>query len=241
MKVQIFPAASLEILHHTVWRTWVFITYSDEKWICCQNISPLLYNFSLKGWEWFEMYFFSSGAKGKPKLRTSPLALYDNFLPSLCMSLEAATLYLQRNIDKGNKWNLSWDNRAVVFNILQWQPRGDPVSVWLVPLLTRPRLGKPQSLRSPHTNSSAECCTPLQSRTFDRNTWKLGGRWCQCQPQEFPVGLCSCFPLVLSVGCYQSQQTPCNIFEIVVELSRVYLSAWHLSAWERIRHIWKDK
>ena len=25
------PAASQEIWHHTVWRTWLFIAYSDEK------------------------------------------------------------------------------------------------------------------------------------------------------------------------------------------------------------------
>ena len=27
------PAASPEILHHTVWRTWLFIAYSDERWL----------------------------------------------------------------------------------------------------------------------------------------------------------------------------------------------------------------
>ena len=30
---QISPAASPQILHHTVWRTWLFITYSDERWL----------------------------------------------------------------------------------------------------------------------------------------------------------------------------------------------------------------
>ena len=29
---QISPAASSEILHHTVWRTWLFIACSDERW-----------------------------------------------------------------------------------------------------------------------------------------------------------------------------------------------------------------
>ena len=28
---QISPAASPEILHHAVWRTWLFIAYSDKK------------------------------------------------------------------------------------------------------------------------------------------------------------------------------------------------------------------
>ena len=31
-RCQISPAASPEILHHTVWRTWLFITYSDQRW-----------------------------------------------------------------------------------------------------------------------------------------------------------------------------------------------------------------
>ena len=28
---QISPAASPELLHHTVWRTWLFIAYWDER------------------------------------------------------------------------------------------------------------------------------------------------------------------------------------------------------------------
>ena len=31
-KCQISPAASAEMVHCTVWRTWLFIAYSDEKW-----------------------------------------------------------------------------------------------------------------------------------------------------------------------------------------------------------------
>ena len=30
---QISPAALPEILHHTVWRTWLFIAYSDKRWL----------------------------------------------------------------------------------------------------------------------------------------------------------------------------------------------------------------
>ena len=30
-RCQISPAASPEILHHTVWRTWLFLAYSDER------------------------------------------------------------------------------------------------------------------------------------------------------------------------------------------------------------------
>ena len=38
---QISPAASPKILHHTVWRTWLFIAYSNERWSYYQ-FSPLL-------------------------------------------------------------------------------------------------------------------------------------------------------------------------------------------------------
>ena len=41
---QIPPATSPEILHHTVWRTWLFIAYSDERW--------LYYQFSLPHFSW---------------------------------------------------------------------------------------------------------------------------------------------------------------------------------------------
>ena len=48
---QISPAASEEILHHTVWRTWLFIPYSDERRLCYQFLTTLLIYFSFKGWE----------------------------------------------------------------------------------------------------------------------------------------------------------------------------------------------
>ena len=39
------------ISHHTVWRTWLFITFSEERWLCCQFSLPHLYISYLKGWE----------------------------------------------------------------------------------------------------------------------------------------------------------------------------------------------
>ena len=48
---QISPAASQEILRHTVWRTWLFIAYSGERWLYYKFLLPYLYIFSLKGWE----------------------------------------------------------------------------------------------------------------------------------------------------------------------------------------------
>ena len=37
---QISPAASPEMLHHTVWRTWLFIAYSDDRWLYYQFPLP---------------------------------------------------------------------------------------------------------------------------------------------------------------------------------------------------------
>ena len=45
------PAASQEIWHHTVWRTWLFIAYSDEKWLYYKFSLHHSYNRLLKGWE----------------------------------------------------------------------------------------------------------------------------------------------------------------------------------------------
>ena len=45
------PATSQEIWHHTVWRTWLFIAYSDEKWLYYKFSLHHSYNRFLKGWE----------------------------------------------------------------------------------------------------------------------------------------------------------------------------------------------
>ena len=45
------PAASQEIWHHTVWRTWLFISYSDEKWLYYKFSLHHSCNRFLKGWE----------------------------------------------------------------------------------------------------------------------------------------------------------------------------------------------
>ena len=49
-QVQISPVASQVILHHTVWRTWLFIAYSDWK-ILVPVLTTSLIHFSWKGWE----------------------------------------------------------------------------------------------------------------------------------------------------------------------------------------------
>ena len=59
-QVQISPAASPEISHHTVWRTCLFIAYSDERWLYHDYSHYLAYTFRFKWpgeftfwtWEW---------------------------------------------------------------------------------------------------------------------------------------------------------------------------------------------
>ena len=49
-QLQISPAASPEVLHHTVWRTWLFIAYSDGKRLHYQVPLHHFTHFS-SGWE----------------------------------------------------------------------------------------------------------------------------------------------------------------------------------------------
>ena len=50
-QVRISPVASPVILHHTVWRTWLFIAYSDWKRILVPVLTISLIQFSWNGWE----------------------------------------------------------------------------------------------------------------------------------------------------------------------------------------------
>ena len=50
-QVQISPVASPVILRHTVWRTWLFIAYSDWKMILVPVLTTSLIHFSWKGCE----------------------------------------------------------------------------------------------------------------------------------------------------------------------------------------------
>ena len=50
-QIQIPPAASSEILHHTVWKTWLFIAYSWWKMIILAIPATSLIHFSLIGLE----------------------------------------------------------------------------------------------------------------------------------------------------------------------------------------------
>ena len=71
---QISPAASQEIWHHTVRRTWLFIAYSDEKWLYYKFSLHHSYNRFLKGWENTLFQLRSERVKWAPlSIRPTPL------------------------------------------------------------------------------------------------------------------------------------------------------------------------
>ena len=70
---QLSLAASPEILHHTVWRTWLFIAYSDER-IITTNAHYLTYAFSVSK-KVGRMYFLNLGMKGLVELATPSKSL----------------------------------------------------------------------------------------------------------------------------------------------------------------------
>ena len=68
---QISPAPSPEISYHTVSRTWPFIVYSDERWLCHQFALPPFIHFSFKGWE--NVLFLLGSERVKDYVYFSPL------------------------------------------------------------------------------------------------------------------------------------------------------------------------
>ena len=72
---QISPAASPEIWHHTVWRTWLSTAYSDERWLYYQFSLPSVIQFSLQGWEsvLFELGTERVNLSGSQKLKTQDI------------------------------------------------------------------------------------------------------------------------------------------------------------------------
>ena len=71
---QISPSASPEILHHIVWRIWLFIAYSDERWSCYQFSLPHLYISLLKGWENVLFELWSERVKSPARVSSRQLS-----------------------------------------------------------------------------------------------------------------------------------------------------------------------
>ena len=55
---QISSTASPEIQHPTVWRNWLFIAYSDERWFCHQFLTRRMYFLAL-GMKWLTRDHFN--------------------------------------------------------------------------------------------------------------------------------------------------------------------------------------
>ena len=72
---QITPATSPEILHYAVWRTWLFIAYSDELWSCTANSHYITYTllFERLG----ECTLWPQGNNRFKNVMETPLQLYD--------------------------------------------------------------------------------------------------------------------------------------------------------------------
>ena len=63
-RCQISPAASPEILHHTVWRTWLFIAYQVDKWLYYQfSLHHSYVVFSLKGGRMYLYFHYHSNSR----------------------------------------------------------------------------------------------------------------------------------------------------------------------------------
>ena len=84
-RFQISPAASPEILHHTVWRTWPFIAYWDGRWLCYQFLTTFHSHVSFKRlgectfwtWEWKGQAHSMSGCTIKRSVSALPRLFND--------------------------------------------------------------------------------------------------------------------------------------------------------------------
>ena len=119
---QISPAASPEILYHIVWRTWLFIAYSDERWLYCQFSLPHLIHFLLKGWENVQL-----GSEGVKHSRCELIEL------SVTQALHALSSILANN--RQSFW---WDWGYQCYSVLSvkfclqnfWRLRNSRIRTW---------------------------------------------------------------------------------------------------------------
>ena len=78
-QVQISPAASPAVIfHHTLWRTWLFLAYSDDKRLCYQLFIASLVNSSIKGWENVLFELGSERVENQGSVPQSPISLIVN-------------------------------------------------------------------------------------------------------------------------------------------------------------------
>ena len=95
----ISPVASPEILHHTVWSTWLFIAYSGDKWLCNQFSLCITYiHFSLKVGR---MYILSLGVE-----RFIPVSAHENHSASVQLLAPTMDTEIKRCGRFGVLWNV---------------------------------------------------------------------------------------------------------------------------------------
>ena len=137
---QISPATSPEILHHTVWRTWLFLAYIDARWIYYQFSLPHLnVPFKVDG----RMYFLSLGVKGL--IETLPVLVpiimnvktlggrqIDSCIESTTNSHYLASTFLFRKVGRVYSLNLGvrglrgrWDVALLRFDTTSWSGTSD--------------------------------------------------------------------------------------------------------------------
>ena len=96
---QISPEASPEILHLTVWRTWLFIVFSDERWLYYQfSLHHLCSSLITIG----RMYFLSFGLKSNviwvPGCTASFSAVYEQTPEAAVSSLSTGDQKSKRSV-----------------------------------------------------------------------------------------------------------------------------------------------
>ena len=107
------PAASQEIWHHTVWRTWLFIAYSDEKWLYYKFLLHHSYNRFLKGWE--NTLFELRSERVNPWVLISHLWQCFHFLCRSPGEQEVMSLQFLCDEGKSGQWLNHWRRQRLIW------------------------------------------------------------------------------------------------------------------------------
>ena len=121
---QTSPAASPVILHHIVWGTWLFIAYSDERWLYHKILTASPIHFSLGrlgecsfwAWDWkgsFDLYNGQKFVRGIQYMHAGAR----RFEPSLQNRNERSWIRQNKShsLVLGSQWMEGFSDAAVVF------------------------------------------------------------------------------------------------------------------------------
>ena len=121
------PAALPQILHHTVWRAWLFIAYSDERWLYYQFSVHHVYILSLEGWEnvLFELRSerVKTDASADGRLTVGPLSVDAPSCMTLCVQLSVDARRLTADRTSTDIWSTNWllTDRTVDWPSADWR------------------------------------------------------------------------------------------------------------------------